>query len=169
MKNAALLLILISVLTGGAGCINDQKEAPHDIISPAPDLRQEKDAIIQTLNNETRAAFQRDYQAWQEYWVHSPAVSKTYINFADNSHSESIGWQEISRFVKEFIEAHPEPEPLPSLVDDIDVRLYDDGAWVSYQQQDSIRGRKRETRLMEKVDGQWKIAGMHTTIYGIDE
>jgi hypothetical protein len=31
---------------------------------------------------------------------------------------------------------------------------------------DPERGRKRETRLLEKVAGQWKIAGMHTTIYG---
>lgn len=68
--------------------------------------------------------------------------------------------------MKTFIEEHPEPEPVPTLVDDIDVRLYENGAWVSYEQQDSLRGLKRETRLMEKVNGQWRIAGMHTTIYG---
>jgi hypothetical protein len=38
---------------------------------------------------------------------------------------------------------------------------------VSYQQVDSLRGLKRETRLMEKTAGGWKIAGMQTTIYGI--
>jgi hypothetical protein len=36
----------------------------------------------------------------------------------------------------------------------------------SSEQNDAERGLKRETRLMEKRDGQWKIAGMHTTIYG---
>jgi hypothetical protein len=40
---------------------------------------------------------------------------------------------------------------------------------VSYEQNDVERGLKRETRLMEKKDGQWKIAGMHTTIYGFRE
>jgi len=33
-------------------------------------------------------------------------------------------------------------------------------------QNDSEQGLKRETRLMEKENGQWKIAGMQTTIYG---
>ena len=83
--------------------------------------------------------------------------------------TETLGWKEIDHFVKAYIEAHPEPAPLPSLVADIDVRLYKTAAWVSYEQHDPERGRKRETRLMEKVNGQWKIAGMHTTIYGLDE
>ena len=77
-----------------------------------------------------------------------------------------MGWNEISSFVKTFIEEHPEPEPVPKLLDDVEVRLYGIGAWVSYEQQDSLRGLKQETRLMEKVNGQWRIAGMHTTIYG---
>lgn len=48
------------------------------------------------------------------------------------------------------------------------VLLNVDGAWVTYEQQDSLRGLKRETRLMEKVNGEWKIAGMQTTIYGFN-
>ena len=129
-------------------------------------LEREKAAIVSTLNSETKAAFRRDYEGWKEHWVHGSAIVKTYINFADSSFSESVGWNEISSFVENFMEEHPEPEPVPRLVDDIDVRLYEEGAWVSFEQQDSLRGLKRETRLMEKVDGQWKIAGMHTTIYG---
>ena len=39
----------------------------------------------------------------------------------DSTFSESIGWNEISQFVKTFIEEQPEPEPTPKLVDDIDV------------------------------------------------
>ncbi|MEM9649716.1 MAG: hypothetical protein AAF969_14660 [Bacteroidota bacterium] len=126
----------------------------------------EKQAILTTLNNETKAAFQRDYELWTTYWVHNSDISKTYIDFADNTFSESVGWEEISQFVKTFIEEHPEPEPLPTLLDKIDVRLYGKGAWVTYEQHDSIRGLKRETRLMEKEGGTWKIAGMQTTIYG---
>ena len=62
---------------------------------------------------------------------------------------------------------NPEPAPLPTLVDKIDVRFYGTGAWVNYEQNDGDRGIKRETRFMEKVNGQWKIAGMQTVIYGI--
>ena len=133
------------------------------------DYETEKAAILATLNNETKAAFQSDYDAWQGYWVQDADITKSYLDFPENTFSESLGWEEISGFVKTFFEEHPEPEPVPELLDSITVRLYGNGAWVTYQQQDSIRGLKRETRLMEKVNGQWKIAGMQTTIYGFEE
>ena len=132
-------------------------------------LEHEKKAILATLNNETKAAFQRDYKTWQTYWVHDEDITKVYLDFPENTFSESLGWSEISGFVKDFFEKHPEPEPVPELLDAIDVRLYENGAWVTYAQQDSLRGLKRETRLVEKIDGQWKIAGMQTTIYGFEE
>ncbi len=129
----------------------------------------EKAAILQVLNDETKAAFNRNYQAWKSKWVHEKYVSKTYMNFSDNSMSETLGWNDIDNFVKTYIEEHPEPAPLPTLVDEIDVRLYGNGAWVNYEQNDSKLGVKRETRLMEKLNGQWKIAGMQTIIYGLKD
>ncbi|MEO1214339.1 MAG: hypothetical protein AAFY45_12480 [Bacteroidota bacterium] len=132
----------------------------------APTFEEEKAAILATINNETKAAFQRDYESWQSKWVHAPYVVKTYIEFPDSSFSESLGWEKINHFVKTYIEEHPEADPLPELLADIDVRLYGSGAWVSFEVDDEVRGLKRETRLMEKVEGKWKIAGMHTTIYG---
>ncbi|MEO1052350.1 MAG: hypothetical protein AAFX87_17080 [Bacteroidota bacterium] len=166
MTNKNLLIGIVSILLCVLGC-GESQEHKEEIANPSINLEQEKKAILATLNGETAAAFQRDYEGWQDKWVHEPTITKTYINYADNSFSESIGWDEISGFVKVFFQEHPEPEPVPSLVDDIKVRLYENGAWVTYEQQDALRGLKRETRLMEKVDGQWKIAGMHTTIYAL--
>ncbi|MEQ9413675.1 MAG: hypothetical protein RIF39_07580 [Cyclobacteriaceae bacterium] len=91
------------------------------------------------------------------------------MQLTDSSSSETLGWDEADRFVREYFIAHPEPDPIPALLEDIDVRLYGIGAWVSFEQEDAARGLKRETRLMEKVDGQCKIARMHTTIYGFKE
>lgn len=126
----------------------------------------DKQAILNVLNGETKAAFQRDYKAWTTYWIHRDDISKTYIDFPENSFSESRGWEEISTFVKTFFNKHPQPEPIPDLLQDINVRIYGTGAWVNFEQQDSLRGRKYETRLMEKEGNKWKIAGMQTTIYG---
>jgi hypothetical protein len=162
MKNSKLCASLLFILFMTIGCetnVNQEAEKTGN-------FDKEKAAILKTLHGETEAAFQRKYDKWKECWVHDPNITKTYINFVDSSFSESIGWDNISNFVKTFIEKHPKPEPVPKLVADIDVRLYKNGAWVSFEQQDSLRGLKRETRLMEKVDGHWKIAGMHTTIYG---
>ncbi|MGB3183990.1 MAG: nuclear transport factor 2 family protein [Cyclobacteriaceae bacterium] len=165
MKNI-IPLLLLSVVWLIVSCDAPSQNLQEEANAPQANYEEEKEAIISTLHDETRAAFRRDYESWQKHWVHDPSVSKTYINFADSSLSESLGWEEISGFVKSFIETHPAPEPVPELVADVAVRLYGNGAWVSYEQQDSLRGRKRETRLMEKRDGKWRIANMHTTIYG---
>lgn len=169
MSNKLLIILLFTTLLFAISCKEVPKGKTKDGTDQTVNFETEKAAILATLNNETKVAFQRDYESWKEKWVHDPNMSKTYINFVDSTFSEAVGWDEISNFVKIFIEEHPEPEPVPRIVDDINVRLYGNGAWVTYEQQDSLRGLKRETRLMEKVNGEWKIAGMHTTIYGFKE
>ena len=128
--------------------------------------RLEKKAILDALHNETKAAFGRDYEVWKTYWVHRSQISKTYMNFTDNTFSEMNSWKEIDDFVRTYFENHPEPAPPPAQPENVKVEIYGTGAWVSYEIMDQVFGEKRETRLMEKEDGQWKIAGMHTTIYG---
>ena len=166
MINRILSISATIALLLALSCKEDKTNRAEQEVNREVDIELERNAILETLNNETKAAFQRDYEGWTEYWVHDPDITKTYIDFADSTFSESVGWKEISGFVKTFIEEHPEPEPLPELLNHVDIRLYDNGAWVTYEQQDSLRGLKRETRLMEKTDGKWKIAGMQTTIYG---
>ncbi|WP_340199610.1 hypothetical protein [Ascidiimonas sp. W6] len=126
----------------------------------------EKNAILETLLNETNAAFGRDYQSWRTNWVHRSNVSKTYMNFPDDTYSEMTSWEDIDDFVRTYIKEHPEPAPPPAQPENINIKIYGTGAWVSYEILDEVFGKKRETRLMEKEDGIWKIARMHTTIYG---
>ncbi len=165
-RKFSFLFSIVFIIT--IGCNESVKNDANETGDWIVGKEQEEKAILETLNNETKAAFQRDYEGWRENWVHRPTITKTYIDFADSTFSESVGWDEISQFVKTFIEEHPEPETVPKMIDNIDVQLYGNGAWVIYEQQDSLRGLKRETRLMEKLDGNWKIAGMQTTIYGFD-
>ncbi|MEM9362155.1 MAG: hypothetical protein AAGA43_05940 [Bacteroidota bacterium] len=166
IKNILAYTILISSTL--LSCKQKEKSEVSTTIDQEVNFELEKQAILERLNNETKDAFHRDYEAWTKNWVHDPNITKVYVDFAENTFSESVGWEKISEFVKTFIEEHPEPEPVPELLNDINVRLYGNGAWVTYEQQDSLRGLKRETRLMEKVNGKWKIAGMQTTIYGFE-
>lgn len=157
--------IFLLALTTFFACACSEQSSNRAVSNPEA----EKAAILQTLNDETKAAFERNYDEWQSKWVHEQRVTKTYLDFSEDSFSESVGWQEINAFVVTFFEEHPDPEPVPELLSDIEVKIYGNGAWVIYEQQDSIRGLKRETRLMEKHRGEWKIAGMQTTIYGFQK
>lgn len=164
--------LFIGMVASFAIACNETKKKEQEPVSEVihiVDMDQEKRAILKTLNDETAAAFQRDYDAWQSKWVHSPTMTKIYEDLTGGESSTSTGWDEISQFVKDFFEAHPAPEPVPELLSEIDVRIVGTDAHVIYEQQDSLRGRKQEIRTMEKVDGVWKIAGMKTTIYGFDE
>ena len=160
------VIILLGVLVCAISCDEFVENGRKKGIEMEEKIEQEKAAILQVLNDETKAAFNRDYEGWKDKWIHEDFVSKTYMQLTDSSMTETLGWDEIDDFVRTYIEEHPEPAPLPSTVSDINVRLYGTGAWVNYEQNDPERGLKRETRLMEKLNGEWKIAGMHTTIYG---
>jgi len=162
MKKIPLIFILLT-LAITSSCDNNVKEPTS---APTIDFEKEKKAIIEAISNETKAASQRDYESWKSYWVHDPNISKTYINFTEDSFSEMIGWKEIDDFVRVYIEEHPEPVLPPPLPKKINVKLYHNGAWLQYDIMDEVQGLKRETRLMEKENGVWKIAGMHTSIYG---
>ena len=167
MRPRPTLLLCLAVAACLPGCASD---APSERAAQAQTTGEtadrEKALILAVLNAETRDALSRDYQGWRCHWVHEPYVVKTYVNAADGTGSETMGWADVDAFVRAYIDAHPEPEPPPSPLEDADVRLYGDGAWVSYEQDDADQGRKRESRLMEKVDGAWRIAAMHTTVYG---
>ncbi|WGK64988.1 nuclear transport factor 2 family protein [Croceiramulus getboli] len=151
----ALILLLI-------GCTTSHSPEPE--IDPDPSS--EKKAILAALNQETQAAFTRDYEAWKSYWIQEPYVTKYYLHLPDSSFTQTEGWTAIDDFVQSYMTDHPEPDPLPAPLTEADIRLYGTGAWVTYEQIDPARGRKKETRLMEKDNGQWKIAGMKTIIYG---
>lgn len=166
MNLKTLTILTFLTLNSIISCTEQTTEINENTISKMDNFEQEKAAILAVLNDETKAAFNRDYEGWKTKWVHEAYVTKTYMDFSSNSMTETLGWEEIDDFVSTYIEEHPEPDPLPTLVDKINVRLFNTAAWVSYEQNDAERGLKRETRLMEKQNGQWKIAGMHTTIYG---
>lgn len=126
MKKKLHLYMLISLISLGVGCKETQNPSKEDEI--ASGIEREKNAILKVLNDETKAAFQRDYDAWQNYWVHDADITKTYLDFPENTFSESLGWEEIDQFVKTFFEEHPEPEPVPKLLNSINVRPYGHGA-----------------------------------------
>ncbi|MBO0343489.1 nuclear transport factor 2 family protein [Flagellimonas profundi] len=168
MKILQRPLIILILIMSIAACKKSKEGVKEESVENTVIIEKEKQAILESLRTETEDAFNRDYQAWRTNWVHQPSVVKTYMNFADSSFSEMLGWREVDDFVKTYIKEHPEPVPTPVQPDNVTIQVFGTGAWVSYRTFDETFGNKRETRLMVKEAGQWKIAGMHTTIYGFE-
>ena len=78
------------------------------------------------------------------------------------------GWEERASRTKEHMEQSPEPNPTATNVrrENMNMRIFKDVAWLTFDQYgedtgDSLMdmpGLSREKRIMEKQDGQWKIA-----------
>ena len=69
------------------------------------------------------------------------------------------GWDAWLQEVEKLFAESPEPQPYKEVVkkEGYVIRIYGSGAWVSFTQ-DNDGTKTTETRIMEKVDGKWKIA-----------
>ncbi len=98
MNRKVLAIFIFTTLRCANSCKEPVSEKTENTTNQTVDFKQEKKAILETINNETKATFQRNYESWKEKRVHDPTITKTYINFVDSTFSESIGWNKISKF-----------------------------------------------------------------------
>jgi hypothetical protein len=78
------------------------------------------------------------------------------------------GWEARAKRTKATMEKSPDANPTATQVrrKNINLRIFADVAWMTFDQygEDTgdtlmdMAGRSRETRIFEKVDGEWKIA-----------
>lgn len=159
MKFAKSLLLLIMLCP-----IISQAQAEH------PKLSEEEAAIMAVITEQTRAYFERDYEAW----LNAHVTSNYYTE-----HKYWNGWSEKVRTTRGWTahEAQAKPRFDPKkpkskwneaqyVRSDVNIRISKSGdmAWAAYSQKaldpetGEIVGESYETRVMEKHDGQWKIA-----------
>lgn len=119
-----------------------------------------RQAIINTLDQETQYFCERNLEKWQTQWAHQPYCSKMYAGATD--FEELLGWEAIRQFAVDHIAKNPEVLPLPQAPDDYEIYLLGETALVYFTKRVG-QATMRESRLMVKEDGQWKIARMQTT------
>lgn len=119
-----------------------------------PDLDAEKESITQFLDNETKYAAAVDSVKWADSWVNTEEARFIYVG-AQGIQKET-GWSNIKGSMKDA-----KPFELKLKRDNYNFTIGKDVAYVSFDQQDNWGGidgqKKRETRTLKKVDGQWKI------------
>jgi hypothetical protein len=120
----------------------------------------EREAIKRVVMQETESYLGIDQTTWASTWVQAPVA---YWSFSDKSGSQFIsGWENIAKtFESYFQNQKPTKHKISYTWEDI--RVYDGGAYVRFQEK-SDDGRRVEVtdqiRVLEKKDGKWKIICM---------
>ncbi len=152
-----IFLILISIPLFFS-CKNAEKELTGE------ELQKEKDAILAVIQKETTSFFARDYQSWQSTFAQTDYAFQGWSN-KDGTFDASVGWDNIDKVVGSYIHENPVPDSSQRRVErkNIMYKFYGHNvAFLTWDQFNSDKGENmylhsKETRVMEKINGQWKI------------
>ena len=127
----------------------------------------ELDLVLAVIVRETRAFWDKDFEAWADCWAHG-AYTRTMGYWPLGGVSVVEGWEAQSTLIRRMMDEIPEPNPTAGLVrrENINARISGDVAWLTFDQYGldtgdptfDMPGLSRETRILERRDGQWKIA-----------
>jgi hypothetical protein len=162
MRTTPTLVLLICLIATACQPKPDNTESGTPI-----DFEKEKEAIMAVIDGESAAFWNKDYEKWASYWVHESYI-RTMGWWQDGGVTVVEGWDDRAKRTREHMEASPEPNPTASNVrrENINIRIFEDVAWLTFDQYgtdtgDSLMdmpGLSRESRILEKHDGQWRIA-----------
>lgn len=159
MKTLALILIGIFLCIS---CTDEKKEKEAMDATNAANMEKEKKAIYATIENETKSFFDRDYESWKSNYAQTDYAFQAWSN-RDGTFDSNVGWDDINNQIGKYITDNPEKSHPKVERKNIKYKFYgDDVAYLTWDQFNSDRGEKnfhhsKEVRLMEKVNGQWKI------------
>lgn len=123
------------------------------------------DSILALIEAETAAYFAKDFEAWARCWAHEPFVRR-FAWFARGGMLLNVGWDEEAREQANSMRSYPTPNwSMRQLVKDkLNVRIGADMAWVTFDQTGpstgdpfDVAGLQHELRILERIDGEWKI------------
>ncbi|SEJ47605.1 hypothetical protein SAMN04487995_4882 [Dyadobacter koreensis] len=152
------------VLIGSLFCFGCSKDPKEDEAAKAANLENEKKAINATIEKETQSFFARDYEAWKSNYAQTDYAFQAWSN-DDGTFDSNVGWTDINKQIGRYISENPEPLSSHPKVErkNMMYKFYGDNvAYLTWDQFNSDKPEKnfhhsKEVRLMEKIDGQWKI------------
>jgi ketosteroid isomerase-like protein len=132
-------------------------------------------AILQVITDESSAFWNKDFAAWAKCWRHTAAI-RMMGWWAHGGITVIEGWEALSHRVKTTMADNPEPNPTAAQVrrENVNLHIKGDMAWVTFDQygQDTgdlamdMPGLSRETRVLEKEQGEWKIVYVNWLLEG---
>ena len=163
MKTITLILVLGIIASAGF--------AKNKAASGSAGINEEKEkkAIIESIDSETTTFFKRDYKEVIKYYVHADYIFHAWNN-SDGTYDAKVGWKAIDEKFKNYIGNNPVNEGSSSHPKVVRKNMIfkffsPELAFVTWDQYNSDQEVKtyrisKETRIMEKQEGIWKIANM---------
>ncbi|WP_254561975.1 hypothetical protein [Dyadobacter diqingensis] len=158
MKSLSLFLI------GSLLCVSCAKNEKQDEATQSVNIEKEKKAINATIEKETQSFFARDYEAWKSNYAQTDYAFQAWSN-DDGTFDSNVGWDDINKQIGKYITDNPEPVSSHPKVERKNMlyKFYGDNvAYLTWDQFNSDKPEKnfhhsKEVRLMEKINGEWKI------------
>lgn len=152
MKNPKILLITFMLLSI-ATLVSAQKKKKSSTPSPANEV----EIVKATIDKESKAFFEIDYSTWTECWAHA---SYAYWSFADTTDVNFFeGWEAINKGFSDYFKTAKVSNAKMER-NWHEVKVYGNFAYARFTQkvQDDVgRDEQAEVRVLEKINGQWKI------------
>ncbi|MCB9051872.1 MAG: DinB family protein [Lewinellaceae bacterium] len=127
----------------------------------------ERAAILKVIQAETDCFFSRDYDCWKQHWVQEAHAFQAWNN-ADGSFDARTGWAAVDKEIADYIKNNPVGPAKTShpkvIRKNFVVKFYgSEAAYLTWGQYNSdAEGQQfrysKESRIMEKHEGEWKIA-----------
>ncbi len=165
MKKTIFLLLLGSMI---ASC---NQSPPQPAQPPTVDFEKEKAAIQAVIAKETESYYKQDFEAWKSTYLDSPAFRKFgYWEGYENKIEAYNGFQSLADVKKKQFEANETLwQGSTEERSNENFRISNDMAWYTFEQNSfekdtrKFLGKSLETRILEKENGEWKIAylGFH--------
>ena len=163
-----ILLLIISIL-----CI--RCKAP-DAEEHTIDFEKEKSAIQQVIAKETESYYKQDFETWKSTYLQSPDFRK--FGYWEG-HPEKVisitGFDSLATEKKKQFDANETLwQGSTEERRNENFRITKDMAWYTFEQYSyekdtrKFLGKSLETRILEKVNGEWKIAYLCYLYYPLD-
>ncbi|WP_276372840.1 nuclear transport factor 2 family protein [Chryseolinea sp. H1M3-3] len=125
----------------------------------------EEEAIKKVIISETEAFWDKDFQKLSNCWVHDDYV-RVVGWWEHGGVTVRKGWSVIGDRMEKLIKENPEKNRQNVARENFNIRISGNMAWVTFEQYGTDTGEKAmdmpglsyETRILEKHNGQWRIA-----------
>lgn len=122
-----------------------------------------QDEIKREIALESEYFYKRDFANWSARYLQDPKVYWSCIE--ENVILEARGWENLSKFVGDYMKANPQPLLVEIKRDNFKFQQYGNAVWVTFDEYQTTADKKlalRGTRIFEKTKDGWKVVYMNS-------